>query len=105
MAGIAYYNIICDHKDGDTLNNQRYNLRIVTKSQNNCNRISHRKSVSKYKGVSYDKSRSKWQSHIKDTKTKKHIFIGRFNNEQDAAIAYNNKASELHGEYARLNTI
>lgn len=97
--------IFVDHADGNTLNNKRSNLRVVTKSQNNCNRISMRKSLSKYKGVSFDKSRGKWQSHIKDTATGKHMFIGRFVNEIDAARAYNEKAIVIHGEYAKINII
>lgn len=92
-----------DHKDFNGLNNQRANLRLCTVSQNNCYRRSFVNSSSKYKGVSWDKVRAKWQAHIK--KDKKLKRIGYYNIETDAALAYNQKARELHGEFAYLNVI
>jgi hypothetical protein len=44
---------------------------------------------SSHKGVSWDKRRNKWLAQIK--RNKKHIFIGRFNTEQEALEAYNNE--------------
>lgn len=96
---------LIDHRNGNTLDNQKDNLRDSTKSQNNCNRISKRNASSKYLGVSFDKARNKWQSHIKDTKTKKHHYLGRFDSEKDAAIAYNSRAIEIHGEFAKINVL
>jgi hypothetical protein len=101
LLGIPTLNIEGDHADGDTLNNQKYNLRISTSSQNKANRYSHRNASSKYLGVSWSNTRKKWAVQIcKDRKTK---FLGYFDNEVDAALAYNKKASEVHGEFAKLN--
>lgn len=45
-----------DHIDGDTLNNQRANLRVVTAQQNAINRHKTQKGVSGHHGVSLSKS-------------------------------------------------
>jgi len=92
-----------DHKDGNGLNNQRKtNLRFCTKSQNMMNKNKYR-GLSKYKGVTLDKSRNKWSASI--TLNHKRVHLGRFNMEKDAALAYNQKATELFGEFARLNIL
>lgn len=93
-----------DHINGDKLDNRRENLRAVTKSQNNMNQSQQKKQKhSKYKGVSWDKSRNKWMAYCK--KDGKMNYLGRFTDENEAALAYNNKASELFGEFAKLNEV
>lgn len=89
-----------DHRDGDGLNNRRNNLRVVTKSQNQMNQQKIRGN-SRFKGVCWDKSRGKWLATIRFER--KSYNLGRFNNESDAACAYDKKAQELFGEFARLN--
>lgn len=89
-----------DHINGNTLDNREENLRRVTQSQNKANRCSKR-GKSKFKGVVWDKQVSKWKSSI--GKDHKHINIGRFQTEEEAARAYDKKAIELYGEYAKLN--
>jgi hypothetical protein len=95
--------IFIDHKDGNSLNNQKTNLRIATTSQNNRNAISRKNSSSKYLGVSFRKDCGKWRGII--SHNKKNYSLGTFINEVDAAVAYNNKAILLHGEFAKLNII
>ena len=90
-----------DHIDGDQLNNNIENLRAVTLSQNQWNRKKIKITSSKYKGVT--KRSKKWEVCIKINK--KSIYLGLFNSEIDAAIAYNEKAIELFGEYAKLNEV
>ncbi len=92
-----------DHKDHNGLNNQKYNLRIVTCQQNQFNRQPYKNTSSEYKGVSWHKRDKVWQAYIKYSG--KLIMLSCFNNEIEAAQAYNKKASELFGEYAKLNTI
>ena len=90
-----------DHINHNGLDNRRANLRPATPAQNNYNRrIVFKNKTSKYKGVR--RHRSKWQANI--FKGKK-IYIGSFDNEDEAARAYNEKAKELFGEYARPNVI
>lgn len=93
-------NVIVDHIDGDGLNNRKSNLRRCTTAQNNCNKIPLIK-TSKYKGVHYSKKAKQFISMIRvNGKTK---YLGHFNDELDAARIYDDKAKEVHGEFAWLN--
>ena len=92
---------LIDHVDRNGLNCQRDNLRKATHSQNNMNKIKKQNCSSKYIGVR--SSQNKWRADIQINKKK--IFIGTFETENEAGIAYNNKAIELHREFANLNNI
>ena len=88
-----------DHKDGNGLNNQKENLRIASRSQNQANSKSE-SGKSKFKGVCpFGKNR--WRAYI--VKDWKQNHIGCFNSESEAAKAYDKKAIELYGEYAKTN--
>jgi hypothetical protein len=95
--------VLVDHKDGNTLNNQKANLRISNKSQNSANRIARPGTSSKYLGVSWSVRDEVWRAQL--TKDQKHVYIGQFKRETDAAKAYNKAALKYHGEFARLNII
>ena len=90
-----------DHIDRDGLNNRRNNLRLATNSQNFMNKIAHRNASSAFKGVRWHKRDNVWTAQI--TLNKKYVHIGQFRDEMEAARAYDRKAKELFGEYARLN--
>lgn len=92
-----------DHEDGNGLNNQRSNLRIATRRENNCNRKSRKNSTSKYLGVCWHKQNKSWNAKIRKNGVVKSL--GYFKNEIDAAMVYNISAKELHGEFAKLNII
>jgi len=87
-----------DHKDRNGLNNQRLNLRNCNNSQNQMNKKSS--GVSQYLGVSYN-HKGRIKANIKGNG--KIIHLGTFETEIEAAKAYDNKARELHGEFANLN--
>jgi hypothetical protein len=91
---------IVDHIDGDTLNNQRANLRIVNHSLNSQNSIKQVGS-SGYRGVSWSGRKKVWEVCIQ--KDDQRIFIGQFSNVDDAARAYDKKALELFGCDAMTN--
>lgn len=88
-----------DHKNGNTLDNRRKNLRLCDHKENMKNRKGFGKS--QYKGVS--KQKNKWQSAIKVNG--KQIYLGVFSNEIDAAKAYNKVAKKYQGEFAFLNNL
>ncbi len=90
-----------DHQDGDGLNNQRYNLRPASESQNRANSRRRVGTTSIYRGVSWNKRDSKWRASIR--KDKKTFNLGNFFSEADAAQVYNFAAESMHGEFARLN--
>ena len=93
-----------DHKDLNKLNNQSSNLRIATQSENMINRAKYDgEFTSKYKGVHYCNRAKKWIAKIMIEK--KNVYIGSYANEELAGEAYNNKAIELFGEFATLNTV
>ena len=92
-----------DHKNGDGLDNRKNNLRPATHQQNMWNRSPVKDSSSKYKGVSFQKATNYWKAYIKINEKQKHL--GCFLSEEEAAIAYNRVAKELHGEFAKLNPV
>lgn len=92
-----------DHKDCNGLNNQRFNLRACTNSQNGANRIKRRPTSSKFKGVCWRIVERKWMGYI--TKDQKKIHLGYFTSERAAARAYNRAAKRLFGPFARINKV
>ena len=100
IMGVTDPKVFIDHEDTDTLNNQKYNLRETTNSQNQMNCVS-RIGVSKHKGVSFNKNSGKWTARI--MKEGKRKSLGSFNDETQAMIAYNDAAKILFNNFARLN--
>jgi hypothetical protein len=97
-------NDLCDHADHNGLNNQRNNLRLASHSQNCINRNIYKKNTSsKYLGVSFCHSTNKWKAEIRFNGSYK--YLGVFNSEEEAALAYNEKAIEVHGKFARPNKV
>jgi len=96
--------LVVDHRNHDTLDNRRENLRAVANALNLANSAANRTAVySLFKGVTYDRSRNKWVAQI--GLDGRHRFLGRFDSELDAAMAYNTAALEAWGEHAHLNVI
>lgn len=90
-----------DHRDRDGLNCRRSNLRIANKSENSANQVRQRdRAVSGYRGV-FAMRRGRWRAQIKaDGRA---IHLGCYANREEAAAAYDDKARELFGPFARLN--
>ena len=93
-----------DHIDRDPTNNRLSNLRVASPLENSQNANKHStKTTSIYKGVCFHKSKKLWFAYINSNK--KRYNIGYFKNENDAAIAYNNKIKELNLAFSNLNEI
>jgi hypothetical protein len=87
-----------DHKDGDGLHNWRSNLRECTRSQNMRN--VRATSSSGYKGVS-PIPYGRWRARI--YLDGHEVRLGHFLSPEEAARAYDVKARELFGPFARTN--
>ena len=99
----GYIPKLIDHKNGIRDDDKIKNLRECNHQQNSRNMKSHKDSSSEFKGVSWEKLNQKWAAGIYING--KHKNLGRFENEADAAQAYNEAAKELHGDFAKLNII
>jgi len=95
--------LVVDHINRNGLDNRKANLRAVTCAQNNINKrsIKRKNSPSKYKGVYWSKRDKKWQVQI--CHNYKCRTIGQFDDEIQAAKAYDTAAKKYHGEFAVLN--
>jgi len=92
---------VVDHINANGFDNTRANLRNITPQQNSCNRSKQVGTISIYKGVDYDKKSDLWYARIRFHK--EYLYLGCFHTEIEAARAYDRKAVELLGEFARLN--
>jgi len=92
---------VVDHMDGNRLNNCRANMRNCTPGENRCNQAKRIGSVSRYKGVFYLKRTGRYYAKIRHRG--KEYWLGCSDDEVEAARAYDRKAVELFGEFARLN--
>jgi len=94
--------ILPDHIDGNTLNNTKQNLQVITSSQNQMKKKLPKHNTSGYRGVYFHKQMNKWKAQIgKEVR----IHIGFYSTKEEAALAYNEKAKELFGRFAVLNKI
>ena len=86
---------IVDHISGNKLDNTRANLRNITPGQNMHNKAKCFGSVSIYKGVNYDKKAT--DGRRVSTSATENLFLGRFDNEVEAARAYDCGRSRCSG--------
>ena len=82
--------LVVDHIDNNQKNNCLENLQIITNRQNISKDIT---GYSKYTGVCWHKVANKWVSQIQINK--KRIYLGLFNCELAAHIAYLNKLKQI----------
>ncbi|MFH1369888.1 MAG: HNH endonuclease [Planctomycetota bacterium] len=94
--------LFVDHRNHNGLDNRRSNLRIATLAQNGCNKRKTASScTSRFKGVCWWKKGSKWRAQGRLSGKQK--IIGYFDNELDAAKAYDAWAKQAFGQFAALN--
>lgn len=79
---------VIDHKDGDTLNNTKNNLRIVTQQENNTNLSASSKSKSEHRNIYFEKG--KYGVRIANKR------YGRYNSLEEAICCRNSKLKEIY---------
>ncbi|MGH7204119.1 MAG: HNH endonuclease [Candidatus Levyibacteriota bacterium] len=77
---------IVDHKDRNKLNDQKFNLHIVTKSENNRNRDIQKNSLTGIKGVSFHKKNNRYRAYA--NKNSHRIDLGEYKTIGEAKNAY-----------------
>jgi len=89
--------LVVDHRNGNTLDNRKENLRVCTQGENILNsRVRHNKKEGLPKGVT--RHGKKYAARIrKDNMTS---YLGTFIYIEDAEAAYKKAAEELHGQFA-----
>ena len=92
---------IVGHINGNKLDNRLVNLRLTNYNGNSQNRKGKKNTSSIYKGVWFHKANGKWRTAIKINGDS--IFLGSYNVEKKAALAYDNAAIKYFGEYAKTN--
>jgi len=87
-----------DHKDTIKNNNKWENLREANRFNNCSNGGKRTLNKSGLKGVSWNKSNSKWVAQIMSNRKKYHL--GYFHNKEDAHKAYCEASEKLHQEFS-----
>jgi hypothetical protein len=98
--------MLVDHVNGDSLDNQKHNLRLATRSQNasNSKKANVKNGSSIYKGVSLASGHhreKRWRAML--CLGGKRQSLGYYKSEVEAAQAYDEAAKRLFGEFARTN--
>jgi hypothetical protein len=93
-----------DHRNGNTLDNTRENLRPCTSTQNKANMRLRCDNRTGYKGVFWRADRGKYIAYIRGG-GRGRKYLGHFLTAKDAALAYNEAARQEYGEFARLNEV
>jgi HNH endonuclease len=96
-------NLVVDHINMNTLDNQKCNLRIVTQGYNIQNKPKLKTNTSGYKGVQIRNDRPSSKYRAKIDFNGKQIYIGSYPTLIEAAKAYDIEALKLYGANANLN--
>ena len=94
---------LIDHIKHITYDNRKSQLRLVTNSQNGMNTKLSSNNTTGYKGVTWDKERQKWVVYIK--LDNKHIYIGRFDEIEEADSARRKAELKYHAEYNYIDSM
>lgn len=93
--------LFIDHINGKRADNRIENLRLATATENQHNKLRQSNGTSNYKGVWFDSKKNVWKAAIR--LEAKRYYIGQFNTELEAALAYDALALEFQGPFAKLN--
>lgn len=86
-----------DHINGIKNDNRLDNLREASNIENSYNIKAHKDSSTGIKGIYFNKANNNYRAQIRyNGKT---ISLGSFKTPEEASLAYNIKAKEIHGEF------
>jgi len=103
VMGVTDKNIEVDHISHKTYDNRKSELRAVTKTKNQANRVTQINNISGVKGVSWEKRLDKWKAYLNINK--KHIYLGVFSNLEDAIKVRKDAEVEYQREYSYDNSM
>jgi hypothetical protein len=90
-----------DHRNHNSLDNRRLNLRKASRSQNGSNLRMRKDNTSGYRGVIWNKPLEKWVAQIKVGS--RNIYLGLFLSAKEAARVRDQAAIKYQGSFASLN--
>jgi len=93
--------MVVDHINHEKADNRRSNLRVCTQLENVRGMGKKRGTASRFKGITRTKNRKKWYTQIRYGKHRPHL--GPFEDEAEAARAYDRMAVQYFREFAQLN--
>lgn len=99
----GYWPIEVDHQNGERTNNKLLNLRDVTASENNKNKLQQSNNTTGVTGVHFNKNAKKYQVRITD-QYGKHIHVGYYSDFDEAVQVRKLKEIEhgYHANHGRL---
>jgi HNH endonuclease len=89
--------LLVDHRNRNSLDNRRFNLRLATYSQNAANKRTSRKNKSGYPGVCWQKDCNKWRAYVAIDGAQK--YLGLFSSLGEAVSVRSEYAKRIYGEF------
>ena len=95
--------LVVDHIDGNTFNNRKKNLRLVTQCNNTKNQCLNKKNTSGFKGIYFDKRKGNWAGEIRFNEKRFHFTRKKDKRE----VVYQRFIAEklLYKEFARKSEL
>lgn len=97
--------IVVDHKNHNTLDNRKCNLRLCNHAENMRNRKLQKNNTSGFRGIWFDRrcKNRPWIALIRNG-SKNQVRIGSFATKEEASEAYKKASLKYHGEFSPYAT-